>query len=63
MSKFEYHRTVATLRTPRTEDIRITEVLEALAHPVRLMVVHRLAARHRTGEEIATNLPLSSDAA
>lgn len=44
---------MATLRAPRTEDIRITEVLEALAHPVRLLVVHRLAVRHRMGEEIA----------
>ncbi|MEU8589255.1 helix-turn-helix domain-containing protein [Streptomyces sp. NPDC048664] len=44
---------MSTLRTPRTEDIRLTEVLEALAHPVRLLVVHRLAARHPTGEEIA----------
>ncbi|MEU5209997.1 helix-turn-helix domain-containing protein [Streptomyces sp. NPDC020742] len=44
---------MATPRNPNRDDLRITEVLEALSHPLRLLVVHRLAQREREGEEMS----------
>ncbi|MFG2222287.1 ArsR/SmtB family transcription factor [Streptomyces sp. NPDC048644] len=42
---------MAALRNPPAQDIRITDVLEALSHPLRLLVVQRLAAHEREGQE------------